>query len=198
MKYEYVDIGTSDFETSLDEAKATDKIILVEPLLHYLSKFPDRNNIYKCPFAITDIGESVRKLYYIPEFLIEQRGYPLWVKGCNKLDEPHPTLLKLGIPESDFAIANVPFISVGKFIEMYNIMEIGRLKIDTEGWEDKILLSFYNYQLFNMVKIDEIIFEYIWNKDALDEIVKKYKKYFQVKMEPMGDNIRLIIGERKF
>ncbi|MCX8009270.1 MAG: FkbM family methyltransferase [Patescibacteria group bacterium] len=198
MKYEYVDIGTSDFGTSMDVAKDDDKVILVEPLIYYLSKLPCKSNIYKCPFALTDGENGVKSIYYVPESVIIKNGYPLWAKGCNRLNEPHPTLLKIGIPESDFSIANVPCISVNTFISMYDISEIGRLKIDTEGNEDKLLEVFFSFQFFNMIKIKEIIFEYIWiEKESLNNIIKKYKKYFNVNYEKDGDDIKLILGERK-
>ncbi|MCX8008082.1 MAG: FkbM family methyltransferase [Patescibacteria group bacterium] len=196
MKYNYVDIGTSDFNTSFDYLKDDELAILVEPIIYYLNKFPDKPNVFKCPFAIGEY-DGITKIYYVKEEIIKRKNYPLWAKGCNKIGEPHPTLIQNGIPLSDFSVANVPVISVKTFVNMYNISEINKLKIDTEGYDSIILNLFYNLQLFEMIKINEIKFEYIWNKSELNDIVEKYNKYWNTFIQKDGDDIIIKLGERK-
>lgn len=194
MKYDYVDIGTSDFETSLSQLKENEKIILVEPLIYYLNKFPNKENIYKCPFALSD-KDGIMKMYYVNEENIKKYGLPDWVRGCNSLGEMHPTLVNQLNIQFIIECVHVPVISVSNFFNLYEITEIGQLKIDTEGHDYVILNEVYTIQETQNIPIQKIIFEYIWHKDKLDKIIRKYKEKYNVKISQLGDNVTMIFGE---
>jgi len=53
MKYDYVDIGSCDFDTAYDVAKSGDRVLLVEPIKYYLDRIPDRENQVKANVAIS-------------------------------------------------------------------------------------------------------------------------------------------------
>ena len=54
MKFDFVEIGTSDFDTNLDKRKKGQKILLVEPVKYYLDKLPNGEGIFKNNCAISD------------------------------------------------------------------------------------------------------------------------------------------------
>ena len=91
MHFDYVDIGTCDFETSLDVKKEGETILLVEPLLYYLNKLPDGPGITKANLAVSD-KKCEGKIYYVEEEDIKKYDLPFWIVGCNRFNEPHPTV----------------------------------------------------------------------------------------------------------
>lgn len=193
MKYDYIDIGTSDFETSLEQLKESETLILVEPLIHYLNKFPNKENIFKCPFALSD-KDGIMKMYYVSEDKIDQFGLPAWVRGCNSLGKMHPTLVNQLNLQSVMDCVNVPVLSVTNFFNLYQITEIGQLKIDTEGHDATILKEIYQIQEIQNIPIQKIIFEYIWRKEELDELTQRYQEKYNVRISKIGDNIILNFG----
>jgi FkbM family methyltransferase len=194
MRYDYIDIGTSDFETSLEQLKEGETLILVEPLIHYLNKFPNKENIFKCPFALSDT-DGILKMYFVSEEKIRQLGLPAWVRGCNSLGEMHPTLVNQLNLQSVMDCVNVPVLSVSNFFNLYQITEIGQLKIDTEGHDATILREVYQIQEIQSIPIQRIIFEYIWRKEELDDLIQKYQIKYDVKVFKIGDNVILNFGE---
>ncbi len=196
MRYDYIDIGTSDFETSLEQLKENENLILVEPLIHYLNKFPNRENIFKCPFALSN-KDGIMKMYYVSEEKISQLGLPVWVRGCNSLGEMHPTLVNQLNLQSIMDCVNVPVLSVTNFFNLYEITEIGQLKIDTEGHDATILREVYQIQETQNIPIQKIIFEYIWHKEELDILIHKYQSKYSVEVSRLGDNVILNFGENK-
>ena len=146
MKYEFVEIGCSDFETILQEGRAG-KGISVEPLGFYLDNLPDSEDVLKVRVAISDKNEF-RKIFWVRPEDIEKYGLPEWVRGCNKLDSPHPTVSRILQNKSlEWAMMEdvVECITFQTLAERYNISEISHLKIDTEGHDLIILKSLMNY-----------------------------------------------------
>ena len=80
--FDFVDIGTSDFDTSVDFLKPGQKVLLVEPLKYYLDRLPDGPGIFKANYAIsTKIRTGY--MFYVEEELIHKYGLPNWIRGCN-------------------------------------------------------------------------------------------------------------------
>lgn len=176
MIYKYVDIGTCDFDTSADISKPEDKVLLVEPLQYYLDRIPNRDNHVKVKLAISD-KPGYLPVYYIPDVTIHTLNLPSWVRGCNSLGVRHITVdnllwlmhLPLGLVNS----TTVEVITFEELCNRYQITEIGKLKIDTEGHEQFILPGVYNMVKKGM-RINEIKFENqtsIGNKTFLDDLV---------------------------
>jgi FkbM family methyltransferase len=169
MHYNYVDIGTSNFDTSAELAVMDPSItvLLVEPLDFYLNSFKSnifegKSNIKLCNHAISDIdGESI--IYFLPEEYIDEiLPDKVWLKGCNKLDVVHPLILleleKLSIDTSVIHQQKIKKITFDTLCTEFNITSIGRLKIDIEGHEHLILPSTIQ-KIKNGMKIQSLFIE---------------------------------------
>ena len=94
MRYDWIEIGTSDFRTEAETAKPTDVGLSVEPLRMYLDQLPSRPSCYKAYCAVSArCGEM--DVYYIHPDDIEKYGLPKYVRGCNSVGEPHRLVAKL-------------------------------------------------------------------------------------------------------
>lgn len=196
MKFDYIDIGTSDFDTSLDIRKEGQTILLVEPIKYYLDKLPNGKDIYKANYAISN-NNIGGKMFYIKEEYIKQYGMPSWLRGCNSYGKPHPTVVRffkeLKFPMEQFvSIEEVKSITFNDLIKKFKITSIGFLKIDTEGY-DHIILKEVLFQMFNRTHkklwIEKIKVEYnqvFENTRAIDILLKKYNCN---DVQLIGDNL---------
>jgi FkbM family methyltransferase len=175
MKYDYVDIGTCDFDTAADVAKDDEKVLLVEPVQYYLDRIPNSNYV-KVNLAISDKPGKL-PVYFVPEVTINTLVLPGWIRGCNSLGSRHPTvdavLLDMGLPLGLVNTTQVEVVTFKELCSRYQITEIGKLKIDTEGHEQFILPGVLNMVESGML-IKEIKFENqetLGNKKLLDSLV---------------------------
>ena len=143
VDYNFVEIGTSNFDTLLEKADDTTKGISVEPLKEYLDDLPNKKQIIKSNYAISDVNsDTTMQLYYIPQKIIKEKQLHSWLKGCNSVNKYHAYHKGL---EEYVKIIDVPVISMEKLYKIYNIGSINYLKIDTEGNDPHILKSLYNF-----------------------------------------------------
>lgn len=141
--YDYIEIGTSDFETIVQTCSDDMVGLSIEPIKSYLDKLPDRQGNTKLNVAITD-EDCYLPLYYVkPEDIISNK-LPDWMKGCNSVGSKHPSVLReleqrglLNI-YSEETIEGVSFPSL---VKNYNVGSVDYLKIDTEGHDFVILRS---------------------------------------------------------
>jgi len=184
MKFNYVDIGTCDFDTHLTNLQSNENILLVEPLFYYLKNLPDLSNAIKCPFAISDyVGYDY--IYHISEQVAMSYGLPVWVRGCNSFGRPHPTLLTQ-FPYVQQEKIWVPVITLEKLFDIYSVTEIDNIKIDIEG-NDHIILK-QLLPIVDKLNIKTVEFEYIesfGNTKILDELIKEFN-FFNLVIN--GDN----------
>ena len=197
MNFDFVDIGTSDFDTSLNQRDPGQTVLLVEPIFEYLSKLPDGEGIIKAPFAISS-RNSYRPMHYIDPEIIKEYKLPDFIRGCNSLGYQHPTVIRLlkecGLEDQYHEIVTVKtvrMITFEKLLNLYEIKKIGFLKIDTEGHDHIILKEVLARRKEKKVKIDKIKFEYnpvFGNTKELDKLIKVsgYKT-----AEFVGDNVTL-------
>lgn len=198
MKFNYVDIGTSDFETSLDVKKEDENVLLVEPLFYYLAKFKNSKNIFKANFAISN-HKGYKKIYHVTEENIKTYNLPYWVKGCNSIDRRHPTvenlLLNLNLPLSIVDVSETLTLTFKDLLELYDINHINNLKIDTESHDHIILESVFDCVCRKSVEIDTITFEYIQqfnNTEILDKLSNKFISELGYKFVSLiGDNFTI-------
>jgi len=142
---DFLEIGTSDVDTIIQECDDDTIGISVEPLKYYLDKLPNKKNVKKINKAITgDPINSKIKIYYIPFDTIINQNLPLFLRGCNKIGDYHPLHLEMNLQQY-VKIEDVELINIGDFLMENNIRKIGHLKIDTEGYELNILKGLYNY-----------------------------------------------------
>jgi FkbM family methyltransferase len=145
MKYDFIEIGTSNFDTLIQEADANSVGISIEPIKNYLNQLPNKPNVKKLNVAVSlnDLEEQV-KVYYIPERIVVERNLPLWLLGCNTVGSYHLQHHLLGVLDlvECETVASVP---VGKVFEEHDVEDLGFLKIDTEGNDTKILHHLASY-----------------------------------------------------
>lgn len=177
MKYDFVDIGTSDFDTSLDLMKKDQKVLLVEPIKYYLDRLPSGKGIQKLNVAVSNtMGD--RPIFYVPDEVIKQYFLPDWIRGCNSINHEHLTVLKMF---KQFKISTdlirkelVSIVTFDYLVEIYKITSIGLLKIDTEG-HDHIILEGVLKCMGNGLKIKQIKIEYdpaFKNTQELDQLIQ--------------------------
>ena len=88
LLFDYIEIGTSDFRTL---SQSQGKGISVEPVKVYYDNLIITEGSYKLNVAISDhIGKCT--VYWVnPDKIANE---PDWVRGCNSINKPHPTMLK--------------------------------------------------------------------------------------------------------
>lgn len=195
MIFNYVDIGTSYFETSVDLAKENETVLLVEPIMEYLEKIPSKIGVYKANFAISN-QRGFLDLFYVPLKDTYNLNLPSWIYGCNKLGSKHPTVDNLLTPlnlNHLMVSTKVPTITFNNLIELYSIEKIINLKIDTEGHDHIILQMVYDSIIKKeIVEMNSITFEYIQafnNTNDLDNLITLFEVNLGYKLTSIeGDN----------
>ncbi len=128
-----VEIGTSDFRTYAGKVEG----IFIEPIKHYFDRLPEckKENVAISNFTGTTTG------YYIDDATIKKHGLNDWIRGCNSINEPHPTVIKLGWKKYQ-TTQQIDVVRIKSIIDKYELKYIDFLKIDTEG-HDCIILNDY-------------------------------------------------------
>lgn len=187
MHYDFVDIGTSFFCTSVDDFGVNCRGLLVDPVKPYLDVIPSSDTIVKANYAISDSNRTdliylkgnVLDVKYVSKFeldgLVSQLNSRQEVReeiqrigygGCSSLGKAH----NVG---SDTQLT-CQVITFDELCKKYNITSIGLLKIDTEGHEHRILPQVYEAIAEGKLEgIDTIVFEYnsLSDKHTLDILV---------------------------
>jgi FkbM family methyltransferase len=139
MKYDFIEIGTSDFETLIENASEETVGLSIEPLKDYLDELPDKPNVKKLNIAVA-VEEGVESvdLYYVPRKIILERNIKPWIKGCNRIGGIHPAHINWGIQHL-VEVATIPCYQLSTILEEHEVTELDFLKIDIEGFDYKIL-----------------------------------------------------------
>jgi FkbM family methyltransferase len=171
MKYDFIEIGTSDFDTLLENT--IDQIgISIEPLKYYLDKLPNNDKVIKVNCAISNIDFETNIFWISPED-IEKYNLPNWLRGCNSIINPHPTAIyelnKVNLLHI-YKTSTCKCITWTTLVNTYNITSVNLLKIDTEGHDCKIIQNILHS---NTVFPNEILFEYniLTNKDEFKNTI---------------------------
>jgi autotransporter strand-loop-strand O-heptosyltransferase len=185
--YDFIEIGTSDFNTLIELSDNETTGISVEPIKYYIDKLPNKNNVIKVQSALSTTDGDV-DVYYIDEQKITDNNLPWWVRGSNSINNPHPFAIKeLGeeLYNSLVTIEKVPTISWKTLIETYGVESIGYLKIDAEGHDHIIMRDFLNYcKEHSFPTPNKITLEYhdgVSNKLEIDKLVSELSGYELIK-----------------
>lgn len=147
--YDYIEIGTSDFDTLVEIYPDGTNGLSIEPIKTYLDRLPDKPGNTKYNVAITDEDCQLSVFYVKPED-IEANGLPEWVKGCNSVGAPHPSVVRELSERGLMDIYTQDVIDGVSFPSLINQCTIGSvdyLKVDTEGHDFVILRSMLNTSL---------------------------------------------------
>jgi hypothetical protein len=146
LNCDFIEIGTSDFDTCIQNADDDTIGISIEPIKYYLDKLPNKKNCKKICCAVSD-DVGFCNVFFIQENKISELGLQQWARGCNSINDYHPTIAKI-IKEKnlDFdyvfdenIIEKKPLMNI---IDELNVKFIYYLKIDTEGHDVAILNKF--------------------------------------------------------
>jgi hypothetical protein len=198
MRFDFVDIGTCDFNTSADEVLKDEKakVLLIEPLRFYLDRLRVHDNILKSNVAIGDRRDRV-PVFYLDENVIKQYDLPNWLKGCSTIGRPHwlavSNLEQKGLSLDLIQQHEINMVTFDDLCAVYDIQSIGKLTIDTEGHDHLILPDVYK-KVANGFDIKTIIFEYqpyMENTQKLDELAAQFEKLGYKKSWPTTMDVRL-------
>jgi FkbM family methyltransferase len=198
MRFDFVDIGTCDFNTSAGEVLKDDraKVLLVEPLKFYLDRLPVHDNILKTNIAVGDQRGSAT-VFYLEEKTIVDHSLPDWLKGCSTVGRPHwlaiDNLNQKGLSQDLIKQQSINIVTFKDLCEVFDIQSIGKLTIDTEGHDHLILPDVYE-KVISGFDIKTIIFEYqpyMGNTDQLDELSLKFEALGYKKSWPTTMDVRL-------
>ena len=136
-----IEIGTSDFDTMA----GIEPGVFIEPIKYYYDRLP--TNCIKENIAISNYDGETTAFYVSYNNIIEY-GLPDWIRGCNSITKPHPTvvqtLLDYGLPLGIIQEARVPVKKLDYIINKYAIRNLDILKIDTEGHDPVIILDYFS------------------------------------------------------
>jgi len=141
MKYDFIEIGTSDFDTLIQRANDSTVGISIEPINYYLNRLPNPPNVTKLNCAVSLDGNSGRdKIFYIPDEVIREHKLPHWIRGCNSMSDYHYQHKKRKL--QDLVVTEeVDTIPIGDILEKHKVHSLEFLKVDTEGSDCYILQS---------------------------------------------------------
>ncbi len=170
MKYDFIEIGTCDFETEIQNHNGRQGIS-VEPIKHYLDNLPDVPNVIKVNAAISNYDGSVP--IYLPKFPPSVYSHSGWLRGCVSIIKPHKHVIDYCHRTNMLPVENymteesVNVVSVASFIKKYEISDVDYLKIDTEGHDYIIVNCWLDEVEKNNTKLPKKIF--YESKDLSDQ-----------------------------
>ncbi len=148
--FDFIEIGTSDFDTLVESATDDQIGLCVEPLGHmFFDRLPSRPNVIKDCCAVSDSTGTI-KMFYLDLEDIKEQKFPTWVRGCNSVNVAHPQIVRLlqksGLEHLQRS-KEVAVKSYGQLMRDHNVGTVSFLKLDTEGHDPIILKSVLEYCL---------------------------------------------------
>lgn len=191
MHYNFIEIGTSDFDTLIQTCEPGTIGLSIEPLKIYLDNLPEVEGVTKLNYAISDFDGEI-PVYWIDPETITELNLPDWVRGCNSVNKPHQTVVNLlaDLDLSDaYRVDSCPCLTWNTLVENHEISSVDLLKIDTEGHDAIILNQIADSQLTVFPK--KIIFEKneLSNQSLLDRSINKLRSLgYKLMTEPTSIN----------
>lgn len=163
---DFIEIGTSNFDTLIQNASETTKGISIDAVKYYIDCLPNKPNVKKLNIGISN-ADGFLNVYYVPEKIIEERKLPGWMNGCNSIGNYHPAHIKKNVCKF-CQIDKVNVITLFRLYYENQIRNVKLLKIDTEGHDCIILNAFFEIIKFlpDIFYPNTIFFE-------TNEIIKK-------------------------
>jgi len=186
--FNFIEIGTSDFHTLIEQSTDNTVGLSIEPIEYYLNRLPNKKNVKKINAAVSNENGEIEIYLIEPEDIIKN-NLPIWVKGCNSVNKPHEfTRNKLGpdFYDSIVKIKKVPTIDWNTIINENEVKSVGYVKIDTEGYDHVILKNYFEYCEKNpSLYANKIMFEYneSSNKEELEKLIKNLPNYTIERLE---------------
>ena len=203
MKYSFIEIGTSNFDTLIQSATDDHIGLSVEPVKEHLEYLPEKKNVVKVNCAVSN-EDRAGKIYHITsdnikkftsENSLDFKMYA-YIQGCNCIDEPHPAQLKVvdrfDLDPDIISVSPIDIISFRTLIRRYSVESVDVIKIDAEGHDATILKSYLEAcEEDNAPYAPKIIFEInpLSDKDESLKIIKEFSKHGYTASGSWGDVI---------
>lgn len=146
MKYDFVEIGTSDFDT-LSSYSSDKNGISIDAVFEYSDRIEKTESVKVLNVAISDF-DGTEKVYYIKPEDIETYSLPDWIRGCGRIGKKHPYVIA-ELEKRDllslYLQREIEVLSFSSLCEREKISQIYFLKIDAEGSDYRILKSLLSY-----------------------------------------------------
>lgn len=166
MFYDFVEIGTSDFDTQIQICPDDHAGLSIDPMTHLLERLPDKPRVHKVNCAVSAV-DGAATIYYIPLDTIQAHGLPQWVRGCNSIGQIHKDFVANGI-EHLVASKVVPLRTLNSIFGEFDVTSIDFLKIDTEGHDYIILASYFEQP----VRAKYVEFEHMHDSEEARAMVR--------------------------
>lgn len=189
---DFIEIGTSDFDTLIQKCPENSVGLTIEPIGYYLNKLPNKPYVTKIQALISnEIGIDV--IHYIDPEDILKYNLPWEVKGMNTIGNPHPGYEVFNIPQiKEFNIEikkqTLEKTTLYQLLKVRDVSSVGYLKVDTEGHDCYILNKFLDEiienKAFNLLP-NCILFESNqWtDEDLLNNTKLYFKNYYTLVFE---------------
>jgi len=145
MHIDFIEIGTSNFDSLIQRVSDNETGISIEPLKHLLDQLPNKSNVKKINLAISNKC-GVIDIYYVTQENINQYSLPWWFIGSNSVNSIHAgvarVLKEMKLPSSLVQKNTVETKKLSTIIDEHGITSFNLLKIDTEG-HDAVILEDY-------------------------------------------------------
>lgn len=180
MNYDFIEIGTSDFETEIQSCPDEAVGLSVEPIKYYLDKLPNKKYVTKVNCAVSNYDGKVN-IFYVSEENIQKHNLPDGFKGCNTINKPHPItkgfVFGYSVPDEAISSIEVEVKSVKTLFEEYNVESVKYLKVDTEGNDCVIINDYFDVCIQNKnLFADKILFEsnQLSDQNEVQKIIDKF------------------------
>ena len=201
--YDFIEVGTSNFNTELEKADDTSVGLSIEPVKFYLDDLPNRKKVTKVNVALSNYTGYIN-IHYVSPKNIKRYGLPNWARGCNAVDKHHPTIKRLIIkkglnPDKIFVVKKVRVLQFKELVKKYRITGINFLKIDTEGHDATILNNYLDYvEKRPKLKAKRIKFEsnVLTKKREVANLITRLKKN-GYKLLKTGQDTIMVLKRRK-
>lgn len=179
MKFDFIEIGTSDFDSLAQQSAPWHRGISVEPVRYYLDRLPSPPNLLKICAAI-GLARGETQVFYVPDSVIQSHGLPGWMRGCNSVGDYHWQHLQHDIKhlvQRDI----VPIMPLQEIFTENLVTELELLKLDTEGQDSMILLNFWPWARNNVLP-RQIQFEsnQLTATTVVDQVIDIYAEKYRV------------------
>lgn len=196
MHLDYIEIGTSDFDTLLQNTDLSG--LSIDPLRFYLDSLPDKINNQKINAAISNFDGKC-DVFYIDPSDIEKYNLPLWLRGCNSIMVPHKSAIDILKERGLISIYKRESVDAMKWetlIKSKSITSIEYLKIDTEGHDCVIIEDILNSK--NSVYPKRISFEAnsLTSEEHIENTIELLKKNGYVLVSRDHENVTVVLENR--
>lgn len=202
MRYKFVDIGSSFFDTSVETFGLDEFGLLIEPIKEAYDLLPFSDKVKRVNVAISDYNGTGNLL--VPENLNIPQKYMTkedvrnsdinefnfgqkYAVACSTLQDKHTLLDRLNIKQKKIECQVITFYAL---CEQYDISEIDYLKIDIEGHEHVVLKQILDLMDNGKLSINQLVFEY--NEHSDKQVLDGYIETISTKF---GFNVEFISKE---